>query len=154
MKKYLIVIISIFCIIAFATIILFITKVNQRGEEMEIMVSEGIEGFLDNGLKYIFYDEPFDFNRFRRERSFTLQTEIEGTVIAETASDAVRLGIQYIPGFNEFEPWGVNVFYCLSTDNWVLMRFIRGNYILTGVPGILTINRTDGSMAMHNFRLR
>ena len=154
MKKYVIISACIICLIV-AAATFFIMDDQIYEEKFEEIRVPALEGFLENGLKYMFFDEPFNFDEFRREYNFPTRVEIEGTVIAETLSEAVRMGIQYIPGFYDMEPdriarWGIVVSYCSSTDNWVLMQFLREGF-LAGVPGVLAINRTDGSMAMYYF---
>jgi len=116
------------------------------------------EGFLSNGVRYAFIDTEFSLNDFIERNFFTRARSIDTVLVAETPIEAAELGKYYLhPPLHGLAPYrlesfGINVRYCNDTDNWILQLFFPDGdpFLMVGVPGILAINRLDGTVVMHN----
>ena len=114
-------------------------------------------GFLENGIGYSFIADEFDFVKFCERNKFSLLREIDNSVLAQNPTEAAAMGQYHLhPPLKNMESnlgeqLAINVRYCSVTDNWVLELVILDAepYSILGVPMVLTINRSDGSMALY-----
>ena len=123
---------------------------------MEEMFNASQKGTLSNGARYVFRgrdEEDFNLREFRETWVYSREEVLAAKVIAQTPVEAAEYGQKYmrVYGIEKNETAFILVRYCHEADSWVLRidwddphPFIAG-----GLPGLLVINRTNGSMAMY-----
>jgi hypothetical protein len=141
-------------------------EVSLKSEELtEKMFYTSFEGILSSGVKYKFHgkdEDVFNFNEFRERYQYKQKRRVDAILIARTPAEAAELGQFYLnPGLRnlqpgqfargyEEDPYTFSLRYCSETDNWVLQLVFSEGVIATGVPGVLAVNRSNGTMVTHH----
>ena len=141
-------------------------EVLWSGERGEISMSDNSyrdemfnasqKGTLPNGARYEFRGrdvEDFNLREFRETWEYSLEEVLVAKVIARTPAEAAEYGQKYmrVYGIEESDDAFIVVRYCHEADSWVLRVDWDDSSLdmMTGLPGLLVINRINGSMVMY-----
>ena len=175
MKKYVIALCCIVCVVVIAFAITTNANNDQHiyngeGGESALTGDERIEevpvnhtppyamasseGFLENGIRYVFNSVDFNLNELRERGMITREEAIDSIIIARTPAEVAEMAQHYLELFicsrdispEQAELVTIFVRYCSATDHWL----VKGAAIVPdpGTIPMLAISRLDGSAVL------